>query len=286
MDSSEAACGRIGTLPAVARRELTEEEQAIFNAGERLIPGVSMGVAELVRHRSSYLFFRRAIEDDLALLDPRAPITVADLGCGVGHGCCTIAEAPGTHVVGFDNSRQTLDYARRHYARPNVEYELADLAELMPRLREYDYVVSRGALEHVPRGLDLVRSIRARFRIMFDVPFGEAADANPHHQVHDVREDAFAGFADTELFFQDLWGTMYDRPHKPRRPNMIMSVMTRGVLPPLTSRLEFPIEPWRPAARRDELRLLLERAVVFGGMTKRRLSRAARRITPQAAAER
>ena len=260
------------------RRPLTPDEEAIFNGGERLIPGVSMGVAEVVRHRSSYLFFKRVIEGDLAVRpEPRAPVMVADLGCGVGHGCCTIADIPDTRVVGFDNSPLTLDYASRYYARPNVAYELADLAELVPRMDEYDYVVSRGSIEHVDDGLELARSIPARCRVMFDVPYAEPRGVNPHHRVHDVREEAFAAFENAELFFQDLWGTMYDSAHTPRRPNMIMCVWTRADLPPVTERSSFPIRGWRPDSAAERLRLVYERGIVYGGRMKRRLLASVRR---------
>ncbi len=262
---------------ARAGRRLTPEEEEIFNAGERLIPGVSMGVAEVVRHRSSYLFFRRVLEADRERDVWRDSVSVADLGCGVGHGCALLAEIPGARVVGYDNSRTTLAYAESHYAAPNVDYELADLPDLVPRLPMFDYVVSRGSLEHVDDGIELARQVPRRLRLIFDVPYGEARGVNPHHRVHDVREDAFRDFPNSELFFQDLWGVVYDEVTKPRQPNMIVCISSADGLPAAAEGFTFPLPAWRPASPGDRLRFLQERGIVLGGRAKRRLTRVLQR---------
>ena len=128
-------------------------------------------------------------------------MTILDLGCGVGHGCVTLAEIPGTKVVGVDISAESLDYAAQRYARPNIEYVRADLVEYIPSMPKFDYAVSRAAIEHIPDGLELTRQSSWRQRLMFDLPYAEAKGVNPHHVVHDVKEDAFRRFEDAELFF-------------------------------------------------------------------------------------
>lgn len=224
-------------------RELSPLEATIYNEGERLIPHVTHNHDELVRHRSSYVFWRAIIELDLPRLRERCePVTIVDLGCGVGHGCVTLAEIPGTKVVGVDTSAESLDYATQHYARPNIEYVRADLVEYIPSMPPYDYAVSRGAMEHIPDGLELTRQSSWRQRLMFDVPYAEAKGVNPHHVVHDVKEDAFGRFQDAELFFQDLAGVTYDLGRKPERPNMIMCIASRRGLARVSRALRFPIE--------------------------------------------
>jgi SAM-dependent methyltransferase len=232
-------------------RELGPLETIIYNEGERLIPYVTHNHNELVRHRSSYVFWRAIVELDLPRL--REPVTIVDLGCGVGHGCATLAEIPGTQVVGVDTSAESLDYAARHYARPNIEYVRGDLVEYIPSMRPFDYAVSRGAMEHIPDGLELTRQSSWRQRLMFDVPYAEAKGVNPHHVVHDVKEHAFGRFGDAEVFFQDLAGVTYDLRRKPERPNMIVCVVSRPGLARASRELRFPIDGWdegKPPPRR------------------------------------
>jgi SAM-dependent methyltransferase len=233
--------------------ELTGIEAIIYNEGERLIPGVTHDRAELVRHRSSYVFWRRIIEIDRAkLADRLRNVSIVDLGCGVGHGCVTLAEIFGARVVGVDRSAECLRYAREHYARNNIEYVWADLVEFIPEMPPFDYAVSRGAMEHITNGLELTRKAAWRNRLMFDVPYDEDAGVNPHHVVHNVREDAFACFDNAEIFFQDLAGVTYDARTKPERPNMIMCISSRSNLPRVSRKLRFPLPAWPdepPASR-------------------------------------
>lgn len=231
--------------------DLNPLEAIIYNEGERLIPNVTHNHNELVRHRSSYVFWRAVVELDLPGL--REPVTIVDLGCGVGHGCVTLAEIPGTQVVGVDRSAESLEYAARYYARPNIDYMRADLVEYMPSMPPFDYAVSRNAMEHIPDGLELVRQSSWRQRLMFDMPYAEAEGVNPHHIVHDMQEDAFGRFEDAELFFQDLAGVTYDRRRKPERPNIIMCIASRPGLARVSRELCFPIDGWdegRPPPQR------------------------------------
>src|SRR5262245_14152586 len=133
-----------------AMRTLTPLEQVIYNEGERLIPGVTHDLAEVVRHRSSYLFFRGVMKRDWpSVSKPARPVTIVDLGCGVGHGCHALSALPNSQIVGVDSSPESLEYARTHYAAANITYRLANLEEFIPDMPEYDYVVSRGVFEHV-----------------------------------------------------------------------------------------------------------------------------------------
>lgn len=227
--------------------KLTPLERAIFNEGERLIPGITHGIAELVRHRSSYLFFRTVIEHDLAtIVGGNRFVNVIDLGCGVGHGCCTLAAMGHTQITGVDHSHESLEYARRHYEHPNIIYQYANLVEFIPHMPEYDYVVSRGVFEHLWDGIALAMSCRYRRRLIFDVPYNEREARNPHHVVNGIREQAFAVYSDVELFFQDLSGVIYDAQHKPENPNMIICVRSNAELPGVTNLLHFPLAPWDP----------------------------------------
>lgn len=232
--------------PSVA---LTPLERAIYNEGERLIPWLTHGAPEVVRHTSSYAFFRRVIEADLASgeLRRRGGIGIVDLGCGVGHGCRTLSAIPEARITGVEVSPECIEYARTRYAADNVTYLAADLNGYIPAMPEFDYVVSRGVMEHLPEGLSLVHGARWRNRLLFDVPYDEPGEANPHHVLRGIREADFSGFADAELFYQDLDGTIYDAARKPSRPNMIVCVCTHPGLPRVADLpLRFPVPAWRP----------------------------------------
>lgn len=230
-----------------ALRKLRPLEEKIYNAGERLIPGVTHDVAESVRHRNSYLFFRQVIEIDAASRRGPEPLRIIDLGCGVGHGCETLSKIPNSHITGIDNSPESIKYAKQHYARSNITYQVADLLEYIPQMAEYDYVVSRGVLEHVPNGLQIALSTRWRCRLIIDVPYDEPGGVNPHHVLHRIREESFAKFPQAELFFQDLDGVIYDLGQRPPKPNTILCVCSRMHLPKAAATsIKFPFLAWQP----------------------------------------
>ena len=79
-------------------RTLTPEEQILYNDGERLLPGITHSLEEVIRHQSSYEFFKRVIEEDMRR-DSRygtGQVSIVDLGFGVGHGCKTLSTIPGS----------------------------------------------------------------------------------------------------------------------------------------------------------------------------------------------
>lgn len=221
----------------------------IYNEGERLIPGITHGVMELVRHRSSYLFFRQVIA-----LDP-GPRTILDLGCGVGHGCATLAGLPDTHVVGVDLSEDAIRWAQDHYAHQNVEYRVGDIATVLSD--PFDYMVSRNSLEHIPEGLRLAAQANWRKRLLFDVPYNEPPGTNQHHVLHGVREEHLMLIKDAEIVYQDLGGTIH--LEKPAVTNVIGCIASRQELPRVRDSLHFPVRAWKPSTRTDQARLWAER---------------------------
>jgi SAM-dependent methyltransferase len=222
---------------------LSPSHEIIYNKGERLIPGISHDYMEVRRHYGSYLFFRNAIELDIKRGDVQLPITIVDLGCGVGHGCATLSQIENTHVVGVDCSPETLAFAVEHYDKPNIEWRQDDLITFMQEMPAYDYVISRGVIEHIPDGINLVHGSKWTKRLMFDVPYDEKAGGNPHHVLADLTEKSFDAFDDAELFFQDLPGQLYDRESKPDSPNMIMCCCATNELAKLTDNVTFPFVP-------------------------------------------
>ncbi len=248
-------------------RVLSPIEEKVYNSGERIIPGITNCLEELVRHRSSYVFFRRIIEFDLKTRGEGKPVRIIDLGCGVGHGCKTLSKIPNAQIVGIDYSPESIEYARNHYAKENITYQVADLVEYIPKMPEFDYVVSRNVFEHIPDGLELALKARWRFRLLFDVPYDEPPGRNPHHVLFNIREESFSIFPETELFYQDLAGVVYDAANKPPEPNIIFCVYNRSDLVKVGgSYISFPVPPWQPGSASfykayRKIRLLLRRVL-------------------------
>jgi len=223
--------------------------ERVFNNGERLVPGLTFGVAELIRHRTSYLFFRAVIA-----LDGPGAKTILDVGCGVGHGCVTLADLRNAEIVGVDPSPDAIAWAREHYARPNIRYEVATAEEIAER--RFDYIVSRNALEHVADGIRLAAAAPWRNRLIFDVPYDEPPGVNAHHLLHHISEgDMPTG---SEWFYQDINGNIHE--HKPRWPNVIACVASASHVDRVGTRIGFPFRAWRPPAKRDRVQLWVERA--------------------------
>jgi SAM-dependent methyltransferase len=236
--------------PRNDKRPLTRLEEIIYNDGERLIPGVTHDLQEVVRHRSSYEFFRLVIENDLTIVEEfqgSRPVKIIDFGCGVGHGCYVLSGIRNSRVRGVDFSKESLEYAKCHYGGDSITYTLADLNEFVIEMPETDYVVSRGVLEHIQNGIQLAMSTKWRYRLLFDVPYDEPEEVNPHHLLTGIREENFSEFPNAELFFQDLSGIIYDVHHKPPKPNMVICVSSHPSLPKVGSTtMDFPLPAWEP----------------------------------------
>lgn len=220
-------------------------QQIIYNNGERLVPYVSHGDGELVRHRSSYAFFHSVITSDL-LSHPldNTQVSVADLGFGSGYGCALLSSLPESSITGVDIGKECEIFARQYYPRSNVNYLIEDIAKFIPEAESFDYVVSRGVLEHVPDGLDLIKHIKFKRRLMIDVPYDEAP-GNEHHVLTGVKEVAFASLTNCEFLYEDMEGRIFDAEHKPEKPNMIMVVLSSPELPKVSSLFQFPLQPVR-----------------------------------------
>ena len=150
----------------------------------------------------------------------------------------------------MDNSLESIRYAQQHYARRNVTYRREDLVEFIPTMPEYNYVISRGVLEHVPDGLNLAFKSKWQIRLMFDVPYAEPAGRNPHHVINDIDERTFKGMPGVEFLYEDIYGNIYDANNKPEEPNLIMCVVSHPSLQPVSSFLKFPMPVYQSFAEK------------------------------------
>jgi SAM-dependent methyltransferase len=230
--------------------------RVIDNHGERLVPGESHNRDEVIRHKSSYRFFKAIILADARKIGS-GPLRILDLGCGVGHGSLTLAEIDGSEIVGIDASADAIEYAMEHYAAPNVTYRATSAEPYLAEAQPFDYVVTRHVLEHIPNGLDLALRFPRTRRLLVNVPYKEPArDAeldvtNPHHELNDISEADFREYPRAEFLYEDLSGVTTTEP---ARANSIICVSSAEDLEPVSSMLSFPFPAWKPN-RLEELAL-------------------------------
>jgi len=229
-------------------RPLTADEELLYNDGERLLPGITHSLEELVRHQSSYEFFKRVIEEDLRREGRygSGEVTIVDLGFGVGHGCKTLSTIPGSRVTGVDVASECLSYARANYGAPNIVHVISDIPQFIAQMPAFDYVVSRGVIEHVRDGINAMLKSRWAKRLMFDVPYDEPPDINQHHLISRITEREFAEYPDKEILYEEVSGRIYGGPVQNPIPNMIMCVASAPGLPRVDQIIPLPIPAWDP----------------------------------------
>lgn len=97
---------------------------------------------------------------------------VLDVGCGKGELAYDIAERTGTTVVAIDASPWMLEFARKRFMHPRVEYVQANAVGYTPD-KAVDVAVLSNVLEHITPRVELLRSLRedaGATRLLIRVP--------------------------------------------------------------------------------------------------------------------
>lgn len=74
---------------------------------------------------------------------------ILDIGCAVGYGPYYFAKNGAVKVVGFDNSKEAIGWAKEHYSLPNLEFLIGDCLSLPFSDDSFDTVISFDLLEHI-----------------------------------------------------------------------------------------------------------------------------------------
>jgi SAM-dependent methyltransferase len=168
---------------------------------ERIIPdATSTGILAL--HLKRYAFARAYA----------AGKDVLDAASGVGYGTAYLAETA-ARVVGVDVDAETVDYARRRYDAPNVEFHQMDVSKLEFPAASFDVVVSFETLEHVADAPAAVREARRVLReggvYVASTPHVHTTSSRPENPFHvmeysvgDLSALLADSFADVELYGQ------------------------------------------------------------------------------------
>jgi ubiquinone/menaquinone biosynthesis C-methylase UbiE len=202
------------------------------NAPERIVPDeTEPGIVAL--HLKRYEFARPWCEGK----------EVLDAGCGVGYGSAFLAERA-RRVVGVDRSDEAIEYARRRYASPNVEFEVGDLLRLEQPDHSFDVVSSFETIEHLADQERFLAEVRRVLRpdgvFVVSTPrvdTTDAAPANPFHE-RELSAGEFERLLRGRFEQVELYG---QRRRQTRRHRLMQRLDVLGLRRRLTS--------LRPAAR-------------------------------------
>src|SRR3954454_23645008 len=128
-------------------RPLKTQIQRGRNALRRWRKGLPLYAAENVSqeisndlfqaHLSVYWFFARFTQG----------LRVLDIGCGTGYGSAHLLQQGASEVLGIDQDRRSIEYARAHYPFPGLQFVLTDAETLPPEFADFDLVVSSNVFE-------------------------------------------------------------------------------------------------------------------------------------------
>jgi len=116
--------------------------------GERLIPG-EVDIDLLNEHMARYHFAVRLARGKRVL----------DAGCGAGYGSAELA-GMAESVTGIDVAPEAIEYARAHYAMPNLAFEQASCTQLPYGDGAFDLVVAFEVIEHLENWRDFLAEVR------------------------------------------------------------------------------------------------------------------------------
>ena len=167
---------------------------------ERLIPDRPECQPMLQAHLARYRLAAPFVQDAVVL----------DAGCGCGYGTHYLAMNGTKQAVGIDISPEAIEYARQHYAVPNLNYKVMDVTSVDFPDETFDVTVCLEVFEHVPDHKKLLteawRVLKPGGHIIVSTPNGEIFSPNgkPINPWH-VREFSGDEFEDALApHFQDL----------------------------------------------------------------------------------
>jgi GT2 family glycosyltransferase/glycosyltransferase involved in cell wall biosynthesis/SAM-dependent methyltransferase len=106
-------------------------------SGERIIPG-KVDPDLYAEHLVRYLCAQKMCDG----------LTVLDTACGVGYGSFHLAQKA-RRVVGIDNSKAAISFARQHYSLPNIEFVIGNCIRLPFLSETFDLITSFELIEHL-----------------------------------------------------------------------------------------------------------------------------------------
>ncbi|MBW4563671.1 MAG: class I SAM-dependent methyltransferase [Mojavia pulchra JT2-VF2] len=130
---------------------------------------------------------------------------VLDIASGTGYGSQMLRFAGASSVVGVDISLETVEYAKKHYQAPEIEFICAN-AEQFECLEPFDVVVSFETIEHLKNPTNFLKQIRKFLApngvFIISVPLGETRHFDPYH-LHAFTQDEILNLLEKTGFYVD-----------------------------------------------------------------------------------
>jgi SAM-dependent methyltransferase len=137
-------------------------------------------------HATDPIHYRTLILRDFAR--GRSGRRYLDYGSGIGNDAIVFGEA-GFDIALADISDRLLSFAAWRCRRRGFRVRTIDLKQEMPEPDSFDVVACFDVLEHIPRPIDVVRTLHAAMRsgglIAIHAPFAD----DPEHPMHVVHHD-------------------------------------------------------------------------------------------------
>lgn len=170
--------------------------EVVFHQGERFDPIAGDDKV----HSARYLLAQKKI---------RNLETVLDIACGTGYGSRMLAEV-NKHVTGVDIAPIAIDYAKEHYASPNLNFFVCSLFDWHEKC---DAVCSFETVEHIPAKAftDVILHIQslAKKTVLMSCPYNEPSGVNEHHVWSNLNEKSFDclhAFGRVRFYYQKYYG--------------------------------------------------------------------------------
>ena len=137
----------------------------------------------LIEHLARYIFATRYVNNN----------NVLDVASGTGYGSFILGGASASSVLGLDGGFVATDWAKRNYARENVEFLQYDAQKIVALEKKFDLIVSYETIEHLEdytRFLDGVKQclaldgtfiVSTPYRLPENTLNGKPR--NPHHRI-------------------------------------------------------------------------------------------------------
>lgn len=198
--------------------------------GERVIPELMKPMnGLLLEHLARYEF---AI--------PYVHGRVLDIACGSGYGTQLIAKVTKKKchaVIGVDIDEKTIEYARKRYNHPLIQYQQEDAlnSHLPEKLGSFDTILSFETIEHFSNDRLFIKNIYDMLRpkgvFIISTPFGKGRGkpcGSPFH-VHQFTKNEFrellTPFQNVEIYHQR--GVLIEPPKKDGRYPLGVAVCTK-----------------------------------------------------------